>query len=84
MATIVLDHVKAAELPADWRKRIKAKPGDLVRVTLDKEVPVRSTAAAGGPNAPNGTFGMWADRTDVGDASEYVATLRQPRRASNK
>ena len=82
MTTIVLEHVKVAELPADWVKRIRAKPGEMVRVTLDKEISLPAQTL--GKSKPNRSFGMWADREDVGDAGEYVARLRQTRYAMSK
>jgi len=81
MATIVLEHVKAIELPADWMKRVGAKPDETVRVTIVRES--AATPRTGGVK-PNRTFGMWADREDVGDAGEYVTKLRQPRYAVEK
>lgn len=76
MTTIVLEHVKGMELPADWMKRVKAKPNDHVRVTIAKEPPADKRAKS---KKPNRSFGMWADRDDIGDAGEYVRTLRQSR-----
>ena len=79
--TIVLEHVKASELPADWIKRIKAKPGETVWVTIAKET---TTAKRSKNDKPNRTFGMWADRQDIGDVGEYVRKLRQPRYGAGK
>lgn len=70
--TIVLDPVKASELPKAWRRRMKARAGELLTVTIAKRE--RKTT-----EKPNATFGMWADRTDVSDPSAYVRALRQPR-----
>ena len=79
--TIVLEHVKASELPADWIKRIKAKPGETVRVTIAKEITRAKQSKA---SKPNRSFGMWADRQEIGDAGEYVSQLRQPRHGAGK
>ena len=79
MATIVLEGVKTADLPADWKKRIKAKPNETVRVTIDREIPAAQPLRQ---TKPNHTFGMWADRKDIGDAGEYVRALRQARNAA--
>lgn len=76
MGTIVLEHVKAGELPAEWLKLINAKPDEIVRVTIAKEAPATAHSKDGKPNS---SFGMWADREDIGEASEYVARIRQPR-----
>ena len=79
--TIILEHVKASELPTDWIKRIKAKPGETLRVTIVKEV---ASAKQTKNKKPNRSFGMWADRQDIGDAGEYVRRLRQPRYGTGK
>ena len=79
--TIILEHVKASELPTDWIKRIKAKPGETVRVTIVKEV---DNVKQGKARKPNRSFEMWADRQDIGDAGEYVRQLRQPRYGAGK
>ena len=74
MAAVVLENVKASELPAAWRKRAKVKGDELLTVTIAKRQ--RQTAA----KKPNASFGMWADRTDL-DPAAYVRTLRAPRTA---
>ncbi len=73
--------MKVADLPADWVKRLRAKPNETVRVTIDK--PASEAQQAKGTK-PNHTFGMWADRQDVGDAGEYVRKLREPRYNARK
>lgn len=74
MAAVVLENVKASELPAAWRKRAKVKGDELLTVTIAKRQ--RKIAA----KKPNATFGMWADRTDL-DPAAYVRALRAPRTA---
>jgi uncharacterized FlgJ-related protein len=81
MVTVILEHVKVTELPADWVKRIKAKASDTVRITIAKEPSASKSVKA---KKPNNTFGMWADREDIGDVGEYVRKLRQPRYSINK
>ncbi|MBI3915477.1 MAG: hypothetical protein HY322_00525 [Betaproteobacteria bacterium] len=72
---VVLDDVKASELPKAWRRRVKAKADERLTVTIAR----RAGKARGKPNA---TFGMWADRADVSDPAAYVRALRRPRSAS--
>jgi hypothetical protein len=78
----VLEDVKASELPAAWRKRIKAKAEERVTVTIAKRATKRITRAAAeekiAARQPNASFGMWADRTDL-DPVAHVRALRQPR-----
>ena len=52
-----------------------------MRVTIVKEV---DNVKQGKARKPNRSFGMWADRQDIGDAGEYVRQLRQPRYGAGK
>jgi hypothetical protein len=72
--TVVLEGVKASELPEAWRRRVNAKAGEVLTVTIAKHKAPRKAA-----KKPNATFGMWADREDVADPAAYVRALRQPR-----
>lgn len=73
--TVVLEGVKASELPEAWRRRVKAKAGEVLTVTIAKHKAAKK---------PNATFGMWADREDVSDPAAYVRALRQPRSVSRR
>ena len=75
ITTVVLDDVKASELPRAWRRRVKARADERLTVTI-----ARRTGKT--PGTPNSTFGMWADRADVADPVAYVRGLRRPRPAS--
>ena len=77
--TVVLEGVKASELPETWRRRVKAKAGEVLTVTIAKHKVERKAA-----NKPNATFGMWADREEVSDPAAYVRALRQPRARSRR
>lgn len=79
--TLVLEGVKASELPEAWRRRVKAKANEVLTVTIAKrKIQIAATRA----KKPNATFGMWADRTDASDPVAYVRALRQPRTASQR
>ena len=73
--TIILEHVKASELPTDWIKRIKAKPGETVRVTIVKEV---ASVKRNKTRKPNRSFGMWADRKSTRLNSSHERLSRMP------
>lgn len=66
--------MKASELPEAWRRRVKAKAGEVLTVTIAKHKAERKAA-----KKPNATFGIWAVREDVSDPATYVRALRQPR-----
>ena len=77
--TVVLEGVKASELPATWRRRIKAKADEVLTVTIAKHKVARRTV-----KKPNATFGMWADREDASDPGAYVRALRAPRAVARR
>lgn len=79
--TVVIEGVKASELPEAWRQRVKAKGNEELTVTIAK---CKTRAAAKTAKKPNATFGMWADRADVKDPAAYVRALRQPRASSRR
>ena len=74
--TVVLENVKASELPEAWRRRVKAKANEVLTVTIAKRM---TKSAAKTVKKPNACFGMWADRADANDPAAYVRALRQPR-----
>ena len=79
--TVVLEGVKASELPEAWRRRVKAKANEVLTVTIAKR---KTKTAAKVAKKPNATFGMWADRADVNDPAAYVRALRQTRASSRR
>lgn len=76
--TLVLEGVKASELPEEWRRRVNARADEVLTVTIAKR---KTETAAKRVKKPNATFGMWADRAAANDPAAYVRTLRQPRDA---
>ncbi|MGI8894784.1 MAG: hypothetical protein ACR2HE_03890 [Casimicrobiaceae bacterium] len=79
MESVVLENVKASELPAAWRKRAKVKANEVLTVTI--AIAKRAqTPAPRSAKKPNASFGMWHDRTDL-DPAAFVRALRKPRSA---
>jgi hypothetical protein len=66
---VVIEHVKASDLPEAWRERLAA--------TQDARFTVRIEEKPG--EAADSAFGMWRDRADVVDVEAYVRKLRAPR-----
>ena len=79
--TVVLEDVKASELPEAWRRRVKAKANEVLTVTIAKR---KMKTVGKTAKKPNATFGMWADRADANDPAAYVRALRQPRTTSQR
>jgi hypothetical protein len=73
---IVIEHVKASELPESWTRSLKSKRDKTFTVTL---LPEQSPKQLGLAGKPNQTFGMWADRNELQDVAAYVRKLRQSR-----
>ena len=78
MSTLVIEHLKASELPQQWAQRLNARPEQTVTVRIETETgPAAGTAAAFVTDDP--AFGIWRDREDMTDVEAYVRKLRAPR-----
>lgn len=71
MSNLVIEHLKAADLPRQWAERLNAKPEETFTVRIEAETPAHTTKPA---------FGLWRDRDDLDDVDEYIRRLREPRR----
>ena len=71
MNRLVIEHLKADELPREWAEQLKATPNATFTVRIEAEQ---------APSATHGAFGLWQDREDVNDVEAYLRDLRQPRR----
>ena len=49
--TVVLEDVKASELPEAWPRRVKAKPNEVLTVTIAKRKTKTAAKTAKKPNA---------------------------------
>ena len=78
--SVVWDNVKVGDLPAAWRKRLKAGAKERLTVTIAKRPSRASAYMLRVSKRPNASFGMWADRVQV-DPAAYVRALRRPRHA---
>ena len=81
MNAIVIEHVPVAELPAEWRARLRDAGNSLVTVRIEEEAlaaPAESSITDSSlANDP--LFGMWRDREDMADVNGYLRQLRAPR-----
>ena len=81
MSTLVIEHLKARDLPKQWAQDLKANPDQTVTVRIETEpeqtgAEVTETFVTNDP-----AFGIWRDRDDIGDVEAYVQRLRAPRYA---
>jgi len=77
MTTLVLEHIKASDLPLHWAEQLNASPEQTVTVRIETE---DISASQPQPNASDDLlFGMWRDREDMVDVDSYMHKLRAPR-----
>lgn len=80
MSTLVIEHLKASELPQQWALRLQAKPEQTVTVRIETESAASTQAVATETFVTDDpAFGMWRDREDMADVAAYVSKLRAPR-----
>jgi hypothetical protein len=81
MSTLVIEHLKAKDLPKQWAQDLKARPDQNVTVRIETE-PEQTPAEATEAFVTNDpAFGIWRDRGDIGDVEAYMERLRAPRYA---
>jgi hypothetical protein len=78
MTTLVIEHIKASELPAHWARQLKALPEQTVTVRIETEEAAVSKQATGFVT-DDPAFGIWRDREDMADVETYLRKLREPR-----
>lgn len=78
---VVIENVKAAELPREWAARLNAPDDARFTVRIEE---VEESIEDVSPEAPASmpAFGMWRDRDDTADVERYVRDLRAPRAAT--
>ena len=80
MSTLVIEHLKASELPQQWALRLRATPEQTVTVRIETETAASTQAQATATFVTDDpAFGMWRDREDMADVAAYVRKLRAPR-----
>jgi hypothetical protein len=79
MSTLVIEHLKASELPQQWVQRLKTNPEQRVTVRIETESAQSNPAPTETFATDDPAFGIWRDRSDVADVTEYINQLRAPR-----
>lgn len=78
MTTLVIQHVKASELPIQWAQQLKALPDQTVTIRIETEVAGTSEAATSFvTNDP--AFGIWQDYEAAKDVADFARNLRTSR-----
>ena len=68
---------RSSELPLAWRARLDQAADAHVTVRIEAEAHSDAPAEEFATDDP--AFGIWRDRDDVADVSEYLRKLRAPR-----
>lgn len=75
MDPVVFEHVKVAELPEDWRRKLGIPADARVTVRIEEE----ATANAPPDFNDDLLFGMWRDREDTTHVADYIRRIRASR-----
>ena len=81
MSTLVIEHLKASDLPSQWVEQLKAAPGQTVTVRIEIEPSGAETTEAFATDDP--AFGIWRDRDETADVEASLRLLRAPRYRSD-
>lgn len=79
MPTLVIEHLKAGELPRKWAQQLTAKPEQTVTVRIETEFDETVTEATETFVTDDPAFGIWRDREEMADVEAYINTLRAAR-----
>lgn len=74
---LIIEHVPVAELPSEWRVKLRAMPSTHVTVRIEEE-----SGTSAGALTNNPLFGLWRDRDDMADVDAYLRRVRSPRHFS--
>lgn len=81
MSTLVIEHLKASDLPKQWAQHLKARPDETVTVRIETE-PEQTDAKVTEVFVTNDpAFGIWRDRGDIGDVEAHTKRVRASRYA---
>ena len=78
MTTLVIQHVKTSELPAQWAQQLKTSPDQTVTIRIETEVTGSSdTTTSFVTDDP--AFGIWQDDEAVNTVADFARNLRTSR-----
>lgn len=81
MTMMVIEHVKASELPPQWAEHLQAKPDETftVRVETEGARVAPSASSLPGDEQAMPAFGIWHDHPESQDVQAYLCKLRATR-----
>ena len=83
MSTLVIEHLKASDLPQQWVHRLKVQPEQTVTVRIKTEAAQPASHTPEPFITDDPAFGMWRDREEMADVPAYLRHLRTPRYATD-
>ena len=78
MSVLVIEHLKASDLPLEWAKRLQVRPEQTVTVHIETESS-ESTKETSSFATDDPAFGIWRDYHQTADVTTFVRRLRAPR-----
>jgi hypothetical protein len=78
MTALIIQHLKASELPAQWAHRLKMQPEQTVTVRIEMEE-TNSTEQAVEYITDDPAFGIWRDYKETEDTASFARNLRTSR-----
>ena len=78
MMTLVIEHLRASELPQQWASQLKALPEQTVTVRIEMDAEATAPVAAAFVT-DDPAFGIWRDRDEAADVEAFARHLRASR-----
>ena len=78
MSALVIEHLKASDLPSEWARRLQARPEQTVTVRIATEASA-SAEEATSFTTDDPAFGIWQDYDETTDVEAFTRRLRASR-----
>lgn len=78
MTTLVIQHLKASDLPSQWAQRLNMLPEQTVTVRIETEESA-TTEQAAEYMTDDPAFGIWQDYEEATDTATFARGLRASR-----
>ena len=78
MNTLVIEHLKASDLPSEWVRRLQVRPEQTVTVCIATEASASAEEAISF-TTDDPAFGIWRDHDETTDVAAFARRLRAPR-----
>ncbi len=78
MSVLVIEHLKASDLPLEWAKRLQVQPEQTVTIHIETESSEPAQEALSF-TTDDPAFGIWRDYHETSDVAAFMQRLRSPR-----